>query len=44
MFSEEEFNLYGEMFKDLISDKEEQITILNFFYGLGTLIYSTIKN
>lgn len=44
MFSEDELKIYGEMFNKLNINQKDQLTILEFFYGLGTLIYVNNNN
>lgn len=41
MFTDIELNEYGKLFNGMNIDKNDQQTILEFFYVIGTMIYSS---
>ena len=41
MFTDIELNENGKLFNGMNIDKNEQQTILEFFYVIGTMIYSS---
>ena len=41
MFTDIELNEYGKLFNGMHIDKNDQQTILEFCYGIGTMIYSS---